>query len=192
MFFLSRPTAQCIDRFRQTAEQDTFSYPEVGATHEGMLPERYNMDHNRVRLGQGLSLFNHAYAALQAWNMFELGWVELLHPPEPVAPGQTVLVLARTFGLYSLSASRVIAMIDEEDGQSWRRGFSYGTLQHHVERGEERFSVEYHREDESVWYDIVAFSVPQHPLARLGYPISRAAQRRFAVDSKAAMLRAVS
>jgi len=192
MFFLSRPTAQRIDRFRQTAEQDTFSYPAVGATLEGMLPERYNMDHNRVRLGQGLSLFNHAYAALQAWKMFELGWVELLHPPEPVAPGQTVLVLARTFGLYSLSASRVIAMIDEDDGQTWRRGFSYGTLLHHVERGEERFSVEYHHEDDSVWYDILAFSVPQHPLARLGYPISRAAQRHFAADSKAAMLRAVS
>jgi uncharacterized protein (UPF0548 family) len=66
------------------------------------------------------------------------------------------------------------------------------TLQHHVERGEERFSVEHHRADDAVWYDILAFSVPQHPLARLGYPLSRAAQRRFAVDSKAAMLRAIS
>jgi uncharacterized protein (UPF0548 family) len=103
-----------------------------------------------------------------------------------------VLVLAHTFGLYSLSASRVIVMIDKEDGQIWRRGFTYGTLSHHVERGEERFSVEYHRDDDSVWYDLLAFSMPQHWLARLGYPLSRAAQRRFAADSKAAMLRAVS
>jgi uncharacterized protein (UPF0548 family) len=73
MFFLTRPTAQRIDRFRQTAEQDTFSYPEVGTTLEGVLPERYNLDQNRVRLGRGLSLFNQAYAALQAWKMFELG-----------------------------------------------------------------------------------------------------------------------
>jgi uncharacterized protein (UPF0548 family) len=101
-------------------------------------------------------------------------------------------VLARTFGLYSLSASRIIAMIDRDDGQTWRRGFSYGTLIHHIERGEERFSVEYHREDDSVWYDILAFSIPQHPFARLGYPLSRAAQRRFARDSKSAMLRAIS
>jgi uncharacterized protein (UPF0548 family) len=192
MFFLTRPTAQRIDRFRQTAEQDTFSYPEVGATLEGVFPDQYNVDQNRVRLGQGLSLFNQAYAALQAWKMFELGWVELLHPPEPVALDQTVLVLARTFGLYSLSASRIIAMIDRDDGQTWRRGFSYGTLIHHIERGEERFSVEYHREDDSVWYDILAFSIPQHPFARLGYPLSRAAQRRFARDSKSAMLRAIS
>jgi uncharacterized protein (UPF0548 family) len=61
-----------------------------------------------------------------------------------------------------------------------------------VERGEERFSVEYHREDDSVWYDLLAFSIPLHWLAILGYPLSRAAQRRFATDSKAAMLRAVS
>jgi uncharacterized protein (UPF0548 family) len=103
-----------------------------------------------------------------------------------------VLVLARTFSLYSLSASRVIAVIDDDSGHVRRRGFSYGTLEHHVERGEERFSIEHDLEDDSVSYDILAFSIPQHPLARLGYPMSRAAQRRFASDSKAAMLRAVS
>jgi uncharacterized protein (UPF0548 family) len=63
---------------------------------------------------------------------------------------------------------------------------------HHVERGEERFAVEHRRDDGSVWYDLLAYSVPHHPLAKLGYPISRAAQRRFAKDSKLAMLRAVS
>jgi uncharacterized protein (UPF0548 family) len=191
MFFLTRPTAQRIDRFRRMAEQDTFSYPEVGATLREAIPSRYNIDHNRIRLGEGLALFEHAYGVLEAWKIFELGWMELLHPPEPVAAAQTVLVLAHTFGLYSLSANRIIAMIDKDDGQIWRRGFSYGTLRHHVERGEERFSVEYHRHDDSVWYDILAFSVPRHPLARLGYPLSRAAQRRFATDSKAAMVSAV-
>jgi uncharacterized protein (UPF0548 family) len=192
MFFLRRPSTQRVNRFGRTAEQDTFSYAEVGTTVAGIFPKSFKVDHNRIRLGAGISLFERAYAALEAWKMFELGWVELIHPAERVAPGQTVLVLAHTFGLYSLSASRVIAMIDKDDGQTWRRGFNYGTLLHHVERGEERFSVEYHEEDESVWYDLLAFSTPQHWLARLGYPLSRAAQRRFAVDSKAAMLRAVS
>src|SRR4051812_22366770 len=192
MFFLTRPTAQRMDRFRQMAKHYSFSYPEVGATLSEALPTPYNVDHNRVRLGEGISLFEHSYAALLGWKMFDLGWVELLHPAEPIAPGQTVLVLAHTFGLYSLSASRVISMIDEDNSRMWRRGFSYGTLHHHVERGEERFTVEYHPADNSVWYDILAFSVPQHPLARLGYPLSRAAQRRFATDSKAAMVMAVS
>jgi uncharacterized protein (UPF0548 family) len=192
MFFLRRPTTQRINRFRSEAEQDSFSYPQVGAIGDSTLPKGFNVDRNRIRLGEGLPLFDRACAALRAWKMFDIGWVKLIHPAEPVAPGQTVLVLAHTFGLYSLSASRVIAMINEDNGQIWRRGFSYGTLRHHVERGEERFSVEYHHEDDSVWYDLLAFSIPQHRLAILGYPLSRAAQRRFAVDSKAAMLRAVS
>lgn len=192
MFFLSRPTAQRIARFRQMVRQDGFSYPEVGATLKGLFPDGYNVDHNRIRLGEGSGTFERASAALCEWKMFDIGWVELLHPPEPIVPGQTVLVLARTFGLYSLSASRVIGMIEEDSGPVQRRGFSYGTLQHHVERGEERFTVEHHAGDDSVWYDILAFSVPQRPLVRLGYPLSRAAQRRFAVDSKAAMVTAVS
>ena len=192
MFFLSRPTAQRIARFRQTAKQDSFSYPEVGATLEGSFPDGYNLDHNRIRLGEGSGTFERACAALSEWKMFDIGWVELLHPHEPIVPGQTVLVLARTFGLYSLSANRVIGMIDDESRHLQRRGFSYGTLHHHAERGEERFSIERHAADDSVWYDILAFSIPQHPLARLGYPLSRAAQRRFARDSKSAMLRAIS
>jgi uncharacterized protein (UPF0548 family) len=192
MFFLRRPTTQRINRFRRAAELDSFSYPQVGAIGDRALPKGYNVDRNQIRLGEGLPLFDRAYAALEAWKMFDIGWVELIHPAEAVAPGQTVVVLARTLGLYSLSASRIIAMIDKDDGQVWRRGFSYGTLRNHVERGEERFSVEYHRQDGSVWYDILAFSLPMHPLARLGYPLSRAAQRRFAADSKVAMVTAVS
>jgi uncharacterized protein (UPF0548 family) len=191
MFFLRRPTVQRIDRFRQTATRDPFSYPEVGATIKGEIPEQYNLDHNRIRLGDGAATFEHASAALFNWKMFDIGWVELLHPGGPVVPRQTVLVLARTFGLYSLSASRVIALIDDDGGDVRRRGFSYGTLQHHVERGEERFSIEHNLKDDSVWYDILAFSVPQHPFARIAYPLSRAAQRRFAGNSKAAMLRAI-
>jgi hypothetical protein len=40
MFFLTRPTVQRIDRFRLAATQDPFSYPEVGATLKGEIPER--------------------------------------------------------------------------------------------------------------------------------------------------------
>jgi uncharacterized protein (UPF0548 family) len=192
MFFLRRPTAQRIERFRRKAAQDTFSYPEVGATLEGSFPDGYNLDHNRIRLGEGTRIFERASAALSDWKMFDIGWIELLHPLGPIVPGQTILVLARTCVLYSLSATRVIAMIDDDNGHMQRWGFSYGTLQHHGERGEERFSIEHHAEDDSVWYDIRAFSRSQHPMARLGYPLSRAAQRRFARDSKAAMLRAIS
>lgn len=52
-------------------------------------------------------------------------------------------------------------------GSIARFGFAYGTLPGHVESGEERFQIEWHRSDDSVWYDILAFSRPNHPLARL-------------------------
>lgn len=192
MFSFERPSPQSIQRFRQTAAQDSFSYSELRGTLREALPSGYNIDHNRVRLGSGKIIFECARSALSAWKMFDLGWIELIHPPAPIAPGLTVIILAHAWGLYSVSASRVLAMIDTDDGETERWGFCYGTLRHHVERGEERFTIEYRRRDDSVWYDILAFSRPRHPLARLAYPLSRNAQRRFARDSKAAMLQAVS
>lgn len=192
MFFLRRPTRQRIRRFLRDAAAVGLSYPEAGATIAGELPAGYNVDHNRVLLGYGEAVFERACAALFAWRMFQLGWVELLHPAEPIAPGQTVAILAHTCGLYSLSASRVLSLIDEDAPAMRRRGFNYGTTLHHVERGEERFTVEHYHSDQSVWYDLLAFSQPQHPFARLGYPVSRAFQHRFAHDSKAVMQQAVA
>ena len=73
-----------------------------------------------------------------------------------------------------------------------RYGFAYGTLPEHVERGQESFVVEWDRRDDSVWYDIFAYSMPNHLLAKLGYPITRFLQKRFARDSMEAMRRSVS
>jgi uncharacterized protein (UPF0548 family) len=78
----------------------------------------------------------------------------------------------------------------DEAGPVARFGFAYGTLPGHAESGEERFLVEWDRTGDAVRYDVLAFSRPRHPLARLGYPLTRRAQRRFARDSAAAMLRA--
>jgi uncharacterized protein (UPF0548 family) len=52
--------------------------------------------------------------------------------------------------------------------------------------------VEWDRSDDSVWYDILAFSRPRHFLARLGYPWMRRAQKRFGRESAAVMRRTVS
>jgi uncharacterized protein (UPF0548 family) len=76
-------------------------------------------------------------------------------------------------------------------GAGQRFGFAYGTLPGHAESGEERFTVEWHEADGAVWYDILAFSRPRRLLARLGYPLARRLQKRFARDSAAAMRRAV-
>jgi uncharacterized protein (UPF0548 family) len=83
-----------------------------------------------------------------------------------------------------------VYVVDEE-GPMERFGFAYGTLAEHAESGEERFTVEWNRYDDSVWYDILAFSRPRQMLARLGHPVSRLLQRKFAKDSKLAMLQSV-
>ena len=170
-----------------------FSYAEVGASREGTKEiAGYVVDHNRVRLGEGRETFERAVAALLAWKMFDVGWARLVPAGAPVEAGTMVVVLARHFGIRSLNVSRVVYGIEEDDGDIRRRGFAYGTLPEHAESGEERFTIEWRRDDNSVFYDLYAFSRPNHILARLGRPVARGLQRRFARDSLQAMLLAAS
>ena len=67
--------------------------------------------------------------------------------------------------------ARVVYVVDEPR----RRGFAYGTLPGHPERGEESFVVE-RLADDSVWLVIRAFSRPSGPLVWIGYPVARLLQ----------------
>lgn len=62
----------------------------------------------------------------------------------------------------------------------------------HAERGEERFTVEWRMKDDVVSYELFSFSRPAAPLAVLGFPFSRALQKRFARESLRAMRAAVA
>jgi hypothetical protein len=53
-------------------------------------------------------------------------------------------------------------------------------------------SAEWHRADDSVWYEVFAFARPAHPLASVGPPFVRLVQRRFAAASLRAMVAAVN
>jgi uncharacterized protein (UPF0548 family) len=59
-----------------------------------------------------------------------------------------------------------VYVIDEE-GPVKRFGFAYGALAEHEESGEERFTIEWNRDDDKVWYYILAFSRPRQMLAIL-------------------------
>jgi uncharacterized protein (UPF0548 family) len=69
-----------------------------------------------------------------------------------LAPGDTAL-LGIFFGIKF--PVRVIYVVDEPR----RRGFAYGTLPGHPEDGEEAWIIE-HRDDDSVWITVRAFSRP--------------------------------
>ena len=185
MFLPWQPSPHIIQRLLTQESQQPFSYPMVGATEE-TPPQAYAIDHNRRRLGVGSETFLRAKAALQRWEMFNLGWVQIYWPDAPLEPGVTVAVLGKALGLWSLNACRIVYTIDET-GPVERFGFAYGTLSEHLASGEERFTIEWRHQDDSVWYDILAFSQPQQLLARLGYPIIRRLQKRFARESMARM-----
>jgi uncharacterized protein (UPF0548 family) len=191
MILLHEPTTREVEAFLEAQQGSLFSYPEVGATRKG-APPYYKVDHNRVRLGTGEEAFKVAIAAMRQWKMFDLGWVRIAWPGATLREGTTVAVVARTAGFWSLNAARIVYTLDELDARMRRFGFAYGTLQDHAEAGEERFSVELHRADGSVWYDIFAFSRPRLWLAQIGYPLTRVYQKRFARDSKAVMARTVA
>lgn len=108
-----------------------------------------------------------------------------------VREGRTLAVLGRHFPFWSLNAIRIVYLLADETNGIVRFGFAYGTLPGHMESGEERFLVEWKREDDSVWYDLLGFARWRHPLARLGSFYARRVVRRFARDSARAMLRAV-
>jgi uncharacterized protein (UPF0548 family) len=188
VFFLRRPSDQRIREFLADQKDRPFSYQEVGATRE-RAPHGYNVAHRRVQLGSDEDVFESAKAAIREWKMFAMPWIQLCWPAAPIEAGTTVGVLVSHFGFWSVNAARIVYTIDESD-ESRRFGFAYGTLDGHAEIGEERFTVEF-QADQTVWYEIYAFSRPRG-LALWAYPISRALQKRFGRDSMLAMQCAVS
>lgn len=185
MFLLCRPTDAAIGAFLQAQARLDFTYSECGATAT-TPPAGYVVDHTRVQLGSGDETFRSAQAGLRHWRHFDLGWLRAIPEDTPIRKNAVVAVVACTLGVWSINAARIVYVIDEPR----RFGFAYGTLPGHVERGEERFLVE-RADDDSVWYDILAFSQPRHLLTKLGYPLVRRLQKQFGRDSAAAMLRAV-
>ena len=186
MFLLEKPPGVKIERFVASQAKLAFSYGEVGATRDDRTPKGYVADRYRVKLGEGKEAYERAKDALRAWRQFGLGWVSAHPNHAPVEVGTTVAVLASHAGFWSLNPARIVYLV-EEGGDVERFGFAYGTLPGHAERGEERFLVEHDRRSGAVFYDVFAFSRPNHPLAWLGYPFARLLQKRFARDSKEAM-----
>lgn len=189
MLSLRKPSAESIRRFLTEQALLDFSYSAVGATAT-TPPAGYVVDHTRIKLGRGEAVFHSAKAALQHWEQFRLGWVEAWSPDTPIKSGEVVAVMGWAIGMWWLNTARIVYVVDES-GPINKFGFAYGTLPGHVESGEERFLIEWDRADDSVWYDILAFSRPNHILIRIGSPMVRRAQKRFARDSAASMLKAV-
>lgn len=191
MFRVTKPNRAAIDAYIAAQKGEPHSYPEVGRTREGPpAVAGYTVDHNRIRLGSGRAAFEAAQLAIRDWKMFAMPWVQLCWPTAAIEVGTNVAMMAKHLGFWSLNPCRIVYVLDEIVEGTERYGFGYGTLSGHAEIGEERFSVELHQADSSVWYDLYAFSRPG-PIAKMAAPYARRLQRQFVAESKAAMLTAV-
>ena len=179
MISLRKPSRSVVERLLAQQAERPYNYPDVGAT-QATPPAGWNVDRTVAEIG---SEFEAAKAAIDAWQPFGHDWITVVAPGPPRV-GTCVAVVAHVAGLWWVDISRVVYTIDEPD----RYGFAYGTLPMHAERGEERFEVI--RTADTVRYEVLAFSKPNHILAKLGAPFARRAQKAFARGSIAAMQRA--
>lgn len=182
-----RPTADEVRSFLSAVGDEPFSYAPVGGTRSGERPEGFDDDAAAFELGQGDDVHRRAVDALRSWQMFPPGWTRIEPSGAPLRVGVVVAMVAGFLGTWWLNAARIVHVIDDVTPDGCRRfGFAYGTLQSHVERGEEQFLVTC-RPGGSVHYSIESFSRPRHPAVRLAYPVTRRLQRRFVRESGSRM-----
>jgi uncharacterized protein (UPF0548 family) len=147
------------------------TYEEVGRT-AGTVPAGYHRVRRTVRIGSGDILFDQAVDALFGWQVQLRAGLRVAASSARVEEG-AVVRLGLGVGPIRLHAPcQVIYVVDEPH----RRGFAYGTLPGHAERGEESFVIERH-DDGAVTLTITAFSVPASRPARTAGPLGRVVQR---------------
>ena len=190
MVSFQKPSVDSMRRFIAEQAKLDFSYSAVGAS-AATPPAGFVVDRTRIQLGEGEAVYESACAAFRRWDHIRLGWVDVWSPETPLEAGEVVAVMGRALGLWWLNCCRIVYVVNET-GPIRKFGFAYGTLPGHVESGEERFVIEWNQGDNSVWYDILAFSRPSQVLIRLGSPIVRRMQKRFGRDSAAAVFRSVN
>lgn len=189
MIVRNEPDTAVLREFLAAQAGASFSYPAVGAT-QGDFPRGFYRDERRWVVGHGPEEFAAACAALRRWEMIPAPWARVFPAEVPPAEGRAFAVVIRVAGVHWLNAVRVV-YVAEESGPLRRFGFAYGTLEDHAERGEERFMVEL-AADGTVWYDVSAFSKPRAWQARLALPWVRLLQRRFAHESRRALVDAIA
>jgi len=201
MLCFRQPTESTISDFLYDQKDKDFSYhPLVKATAEFTSDtidlmkkdekfKMFDVDHFRIKLGEGSECFQKAVHALRSWKQYNVDWVELYHPDTSVSVGEVIGIGAKTFGLWVLNACRIVYVINEmsESLAVHRFGFAQGTLEKHAAKGEERFLIEWDRKKNEVFFDVVSFSQPNSWFTKLGYPAARSVQTYFGKQAMQAM-----
>jgi uncharacterized protein (UPF0548 family) len=119
-------------------------------------------------------VFTDAAAALLSWQAHLRAGLQVSASPATAGPGTVALLGLGTGRLRMSGPVRVVYVTCEPD----RRGFAYGTLAGHPERGEEAFLITLSGGG-TVTFTITAFSTPATPLAKAAGPAGRAIQHHI-------------
>jgi len=200
MIFIGKPDEDQVNSFLLEQHDKNFTYRDVKGTLEYNSIDAYKqdekyyknycIDHFRQKIGEGEDVFRKAIQGFRSWRQFNMDWVQLYYPDTPLEAGRDVVVVARSFGVWTGSACRIVYVLHEGamDAHPWKRfGFAYGTLEQHVESGEERFLLEWNTETKEVFYSIFSFSAQNLWFTKLGYPVARYFQKTFHRDSLKAL-----
>jgi uncharacterized protein (UPF0548 family) len=186
MYRLRRPTAELLRS--ELDRQCGCAVYQTTAVVADPPPPGFRPNRGRSELGRGRWVFAVAREALRHWEMFPGGWVWVEPEGGPVQLDQTVAVVARCLGMWTVNCCRVVDVTD----QPRQFAFTYATTSRHALAGAERFSVTWHEEDDSVWYDVYSIARPRDVRVWGVYPWFRRVQRRFAVESPRALQAAVA
>ncbi|SEO76825.1 DUF1990 family protein [Trujillonella endophytica] len=144
-----------------------FTYPEVGATADPVLPAGYRHSEHTVVVGGGRDVFDRVVAAVFAWRVQRSVGLRVRASGPPTEPGTVVVLTAGLDRLGYDIPCRVVWARTAGDEQ----GFAYGTLPGHPESGEEAFLVRIAASGE-VTVRLRVFSRLASPSARLAGPLA--------------------
>lgn len=165
-----RSSPSSLERLLSRYEARELTYSERGGTF-GSPPPGYHHVERRTRLGRGSAVCERVADAVLGWGLQRGAGLPLAVTEPRVVVGATAVMCAGPGPFGIVAPCRVVQVLDEPG----RRGFAYGTLPDHPERGEEAFVVERGADDE-VWLTITAFSRPNGRLSTLGHPVGRRVQ----------------
>ncbi len=163
------PSNDRLEQLRANAELDSLTYAREGASITGDHPAGYHWHESELTAEVD---WNAAKAAIRQWSGHRSKGAVLAPPTPPLAEGSTMAFAVRVMGIWASGTCRIVRLIDEERAF----GFSYGTLPHHPETGEEMFAAR-DNGDGTVTFRVAAFSKPAGLLTSVLGPIGRLIQR---------------
>jgi uncharacterized protein (UPF0548 family) len=156
------------------------TYEPRGRTFDGPLPEGFHHLEVERRLGAGDAAYRRAGESVMTFGAQRgLG----LRPQATASRAAAGVDILSRLGVVGVPC-RILWAVEDAD----RTGFGYGTLEGHVESGEEGFLVE--RRGDDVYAVVRAYSRPSGWLLRLGGPVTRWGQHLAALGYLRALQRA--